>query len=361
MADGDAPEQSSKTEDPSARKLEEARKKGDVVKSQELTTWFMLAGSLLLISTMAPWTSVSLMDSFKTLLANADQYEVGGPAFGQFFAGLASAILTVAVVPLLALAIFAIAANLVQHRPLLSADPITPKLSKISPVDGFRRLFSLEAILNFVKGLAKIGLVSGIMFYVLWPERDRLEGMITADPVVIIAIVQDLAVKLFVATLAIITVIAAGDFLYQRNKWWQRQKMTLQETRDEYKQMEGDPHVKARIRQLRMERSRKRMMASVPEATVVITNPTHFAVALKYDKSMAAPKCLAKGVDAVALRIRGVADEHDIPIIENPPLARALYASVDVDEIIPAEHFKAVAQVIGFVMRLRDKRGWRAG
>src|SRR5690349_17561914 len=129
MADGDAPEQSSKTEDPSARKLDEARKKGDVVKSQELTTWFMLAGSLLLISMMAPWTSISLMDSFKTLLANADQYEVGGPAFGQFFGALASAILTVAVVPLAVLSIFAIAANLVQHRPLLSTEPITPKLS----------------------------------------------------------------------------------------------------------------------------------------------------------------------------------------------------------------------------------------
>jgi flagellar biosynthetic protein FlhB len=361
MADGDAPEQSSKTEDPSARKLEEARKKGDVVKSQELTTWFMLAGSLLLISMMAPWTSISLMDSFKTLMANADQYEVGGPAFGQFFGALAGDILTVAVVPLAILSIFAIAANLVQHRPLLSTEPITPKLSKVSPIDGFRRLFSSEAILNFVKGLVKIAIVSGIMFYVLWPERDRLEGMITAEPVVIVEIVQDLAVKLFAATLAIITVIAAGDFLYQRNKWWQRQKMTLQETRDEYKQMEGDPHVKARIRQLRMERSRKRMMASVPDATVVITNPTHFAVALKYDKSMPAPKCLAKGADAVALRIRALAEEHDVPIIENPPLARALFASVDVDETIPTEHFKAVAQVIGFVMRAKDRRGWRAG
>jgi flagellar biosynthetic protein FlhB len=136
--------------------------------------------------------------------------------------------------------------------------------------------------------------------------------------------------------------------------------MTLQETRDEYKQMEGDPHVKARIRQLPMERSRKRMMASVPEATVIITNPTHYAVALKYDKSMAAPKCLAKGADAVALRIRGVAEQHNVPIVENPPLARALFATVEVDQTIPAEHFKAVAQVIGFVMRLRDRRGWRA-
>ena len=136
--------------------------------------------------------------------------------------------------------------------------------------------------------------------------------------------------------------------------------MTVQETRDEYKQMEGDPKIKGRIRAIRSERSRKRMMAAVPQATVVITNPTHYAVALRYDKSMSAPRCLAKGTDAVALRIRGVAEEHDVPIVENPPLARALYASVDVDETIPAEHFKAVAQVIGFVMRLKQKRGWRS-
>jgi flagellar biosynthetic protein FlhB len=136
--------------------------------------------------------------------------------------------------------------------------------------------------------------------------------------------------------------------------------MTVQETRDEYKQLEGDPVIKGRIRAIRNERSRKRMMAQVPEATVVITNPTHFAVALKYDKSMSAPLCLAKGADAVALRIRAIAEENDVPIVENPPLARALFASVDVDQIIPTEHFKAVAQVIGYVMRLEKKPKWRA-
>ena len=136
--------------------------------------------------------------------------------------------------------------------------------------------------------------------------------------------------------------------------------MTVQETIDEYKQMEADPNIKGRIRAIRNERSRKRMMAAVPQATVVITNPTHYAVALKYDKSMAAPLCLAKGTDAVALRIRGVAEENGVPVVENPPLARALYASVDVDETIPTEHFRAVAQVIGFVMKLDRKKRWRA-
>jgi flagellar biosynthetic protein FlhB len=171
---------------------------------------------------------------------------------------------------------------------------------------------------------------------------------------------MDLSLKIFGAVLAVVTVIAMADYLYQRNRWWNRLKMTVQETRDEFKQQEGDPKVKGRIRQIRMERSRKRMMAAVPQATVVITNPTHFAVALKYNREMNAPQCVAKGADAIAFRIRELAREHDVPIVENPPLARALYKAVDIDQTIPAEHFKAVAEVIGFVMRLKQNRGWKA-
>ena len=151
------------------------------------------------------------------------------------------------------------------------------------------------------------------------------------------------------------TIVAIADFLYQRNRWWNRLKMTVQETRDEYKQQEGDPKVKGRVRQIRMERSRKRMMAAVPQATVVITNPTHFAVALRYEAGMAAPVCVAKGVDSLALRIRALAAEHVVRVMENPPLARALHATVEVDEEIPAEHYRAVAEVFGFVLRLRRR------
>ncbi|MDP1729939.1 MAG: flagellar biosynthesis protein FlhB [Devosia sp.] len=356
----EAPEKSSKTEDPSQKKLEDAHKKGDVAKSQEVTTWFMLSGSALIFAMMAVPTSSGLMQRLKSLMANADRFEVGGSGFGAFFNQLAASILLVALIPLLVLAGFAVAANLVQHKPLLSIDPITPKLSKISPVAGFKRLFSTEALVNFGKGLFKIGIVSAVLWFVLSPEISRLEAMVSADPALILAQFLAISLKIFGAVIAVVTVMAVADYVYQRNRWWERQKMTVQETRDEYKQMEGDPKVKGRIRAIRNERSRKRMMASVPQATVVITNPTHFAVALKYDRSMSAPLCLAKGVDAVAIRIRAVANEHDVPIVENPPLARALFASVEVDQTIPAEHFKAVAQVIGFVMRLRDKPKWRA-
>jgi flagellar biosynthetic protein FlhB len=356
----EAPEQSSKTEDPAQKKLDDAHKRGDVVKSQEVNNWFMIAGSGLLFSLMAAPTTTGLANSLKTLVANADEFEIGGPALNAFFASLAVTILTVALVPLTVLMVFGIAANLVQHRPLLSLEPITPKFSKISPIQGGKRLFSRDALVNFAKGLIKLGVVGGVVFAVMWGDRDRLEMMVTLDPGALLPAFQEMGLKIFGAVLAIVTVIALADYVYQRQRWWTRLKMTVQEVRDEYKQMEGDPKIKGRIKSIRNERSRRRMMANVPNATVVITNPTHFAVALKYDRSMAAPLCLAKGADDVAFRIRELAKEHKIPIVENPPLARALFASVDIDESIPTEHFKAVAQVIGFVMRMQDKRAWKA-
>ena len=356
----EAPEQDSKTEDPSLKKLEDAHKKGDVAKSQEVTTWFMLLGSAVIFAMLSPWATGQLSSSLGLIIMNADQFDVAGAGFAQFFNGLALAMLGVMLAPLAVLYVCGILANLVQHRPVWSIEPITPKLSKISPLSGAKRLFSGEALVNFGKGLFKILVVGIVVVVVCWPERDRLDTMMTADPVLILLDFQELGTKIFIATLAVVTAVAAADYFYVRQKWWKRQMMTVQETREEYKQMEGDPHVKGRIRQLRQERARKRMMAAVPDATVVITNPTHFAVALKYDKDMAAPRCVAKGADAVALRIRALAGEHDIPIVENPPLARALFASVEVDETIPAEHFKAVAEVIGFVLRLKQGRsGWR--
>ena len=194
----------------------------------------------------------------------------------------------------------------------------------------------------------------------MWPHRDEAEVMVFADTNIILEEARILILQLLAAVLAVMTVVAAADFIYQRNKWFNKQKMSLREVKEEYKQTEGDPQVKGKIRQLRMERSRKRMMAAVPQATVVVTNPTHYAVALKYEEGMGAPLCLAKGTDAVALKIRELAKESDIPVVENPPLARALYATVEIDQEVPEEHYKAVAEVIGFVFRMRKRASWRA-
>lgn len=356
----DQPDKSEQTEDPTQKKLDDAHKKGDVAKSQEVTTWFMILGSALMFAIMAPITGASLTRELKLVLANADRYDVTTNGFAQFVNMLMGTVLVTVLVPLAMMAAFAIAANLVQHRPVWSLDPITPKLSKISPIAGFKRLFSTEALVNFAKGIAKLTIVGLAVFFAVWSDRDKLDTLMTVDIHLILMDFQAMGIKIFIAVLAIVTVIAVADFMYQRNRWWEKQKMTIKEVRDEHKNMEGDPQVKSRIRQIRAEKSRKRMMAQVPEASVIITNPTHYAVALKYGADMAAPICVAKGMDTLALRIRGVAKDHDIPIVENPPLARALYASVEIDDTIPSEHFKAVAQVIGFVMRLKNKARWKA-
>ncbi|WP_428648656.1 flagellar biosynthesis protein FlhB [Roseibium sp.] len=356
----DDSDDSEKTEDPTQKRLKEAHDKGDVPKSQEVSTWFTLAGATLMIGIFAPSTAASLGGMMKNYLEHAHQITADGYALKALWRDTGESVALIVGVPLLALVLMAVAGNLIQHQPLLTAETIKPKLSKISPASGFKRLFSADSLVNFAKGMLKIGIVGAIMVAVLWPHRDEADVMVFSDPSVILREAQELILQLLAAVLAVMTVVAGADFLYQRNKWFNKQKMSLREVKEEYKQTEGDPQVKGKIRQLRMERSRKRMMSAVPQATVVVTNPTHYAVALKYEDGMGAPLCLAKGTDAVALRMREIAKENEVPVIENPPLARALYATVDIDQEVPEEHYKAVAEVIGFVFRMRRKAAWRA-
>lgn len=355
----DKPDKSEQTEDPSDKKLEDARKKGDVPKSQEVTTWFMLVGSAMLFALIAPTSAGQLRTTLTEVMANVDQIDVSSDYFRAYMSQLTYRVLAIVLVPLGVMALFAAAGNMVQHAPLFTFETIKPKWSKVSPLAGAKRMFSSESLVNFGKGLFKIAVVGAVMFVVLWPQRDRLDTVITSDPGAILTTFRGLAIQVFAAVLAIVTIIAGLDLIYQRHKWWEKQKMTMKEVKDEYKDSEGDPQVKARIRQIRAERGQQRMMAAVPEATVIVTNPTHYAVALKYEKGMPAPICVAKGQDVIALKIRELAKENDIPIVENPPLARALHASVEVNDSIPGEHFKAVAQIIGYVMRLRENTAWR--
>jgi flagellar biosynthetic protein FlhB len=216
--------------------------------------------------------------------------------------------------------------------------------------------------MNLLKGLVKMAVVGVAIWTQLWPERGGLEAILSQSTVAVAADMSRLLFKVLMASLATLGVIAGLDYFWQRMRWLARNRMSKQEIKEEYRQNEGDPTIKAKIRQLRHERARKRMMAAVPQATVVIMNPTHYAVALKYESGkMAAPVCVAKGIDALALRIRAVAEENDVPVVENPPLARALHAAIEIDDPVPPEHFKAVAQVIGYVLRLQGKLPARAG
>jgi flagellar biosynthetic protein FlhB len=254
--------------------------------------------------------------------------------------------------PLSLLMLAALAGNLIQHRLVWSGEGLKPKFSKISPAAGLGRLASKQTLANFAKGLAKLGVLGAVIGALLWPERARLEGLVTVDPSAILAITHVLAVKMLGTVVAILAVIAAMDYFFQYRQWYERQKMSVAELKEEFKQTDGDPAVKGKIRQIRHNRMRKRMMAAVPTASVVITNPTHYAVALRYERGMNAPVCVAKGVDLIARKIREVATEHGIPIVENPALARAVHASVEIDQEIQPEHYKAVAEIIGYVMRL---------
>jgi flagellar biosynthesis protein FlhB len=346
---------SEKTEDPTQKRLDDALERGDVVKSQEVNTWFVIAGATLVLSAFSG-SMASMQVSLRGLLANAGSMRTDGTALLALARQLEYAIIVAFGVPLLLLMIAAIFGNMVQHRLVLSAEPLKPKLSKISPIAGAKRLFGKQAWANLLKGIFKVVAVGAVMAMVFWPERHRLDGMVRMDPMSIVAVTRGLSLQLLGAVVAMLAAVAIADYLFQYRTWFERQKMSLQEIKEEFKQTEGDPHVKGRLRQIRDARRRRRMMAAVPTASVVITNPTHFAVALKYEQGMAAPMVVAKGIDTVALKIRQVAKDSDVPVIENPPLARALHAAVKIDEEIPVEHYKAVAEVIGYVMKL--KRGF---
>ena len=350
---------SDKTEDPTQKRLDDALERGDVAKSQEINTWFVIAGGTLVMSTFSSSIGGGMLQPLRNLLANAWMIRTDGPGLLALASSLEYAVIAAIGVPLLMLALAAIAGNMMQHRLVWSAEGLKPKLSKVSPGAGFKRIFGKQAAVNFAKGLFKLAALGAVMTAILWPERDRLEALLRFDPSSLLDVTTSMSLHLMGAVVAILAIVAVGDYLFQYRSWYQRQKMSLQEIKEEFKQSEGDPHVKGRMRQLRQARMKKRMMAAVPKASVIITNPTHYSVALAYDRGMPAPVCVAKGVDNIAFKIREIAKTHDIPIVENVPLARALYATVDIDQEIPTEHYHAVAEVIGYVMRL--KRGFSAG
>jgi flagellar biosynthetic protein FlhB len=344
---------SQQTEQPTQKRLEQAREAGDVVKSTEVTAFVLLAGGTLAIAMFGKSLAVGIAEILTQFIQEPDQMAVDGAGLASLMRGV---LLHVAIVlaPFMGVMLTAaVAGHVLQSKPAFNLEKLMPSFSKLSFLSGFSRLFGLEGWITLVKGLIKLAIVGLAIWTQLWPERGILEGILTQSPQAVMADMSHLLFKVLIAALSALLVIAGLDYFFQYTRFMKRNRMSRHEIKEEFRQNEGDPVIKAKVRQIRQERARKRMMAAVPDATVVITNPTHFAVALKYESGKtAAPVCVAKGVDALALRIRAVAEEHEVPVIENPPLARALYATVELDEAIPAEHYKAVAQVIGYVMRL---------
>lgn len=349
-------DQSQKTEEPSEKKLSEAQKKGNVVTSREVTHWFMLFAMALAVAIFSGGTSTRLYEGFVGLFASSWQYPIDPASIMQLYRWVVGIVAAAVIGPFAFLILGAIVGTVIQHRPTLSAEKLKPKLSKLSPISGFGRIFGMQNVVEILKTVAKLIIVGAVVLVVVMPEMSLLDTAMTRPIGEILPYIKAITLKLLAAVLSIMFILAIMDYVYQYMSHRKKLRMTKQELKDEFKQTDGDPHVKGRLRQIRLERSRRRMMQAVPDASVVVTNPTHFAVALKYEHGDGgAPKVVAKGADLIAFKIREIAKEHNVAIVENPPLARALFASVELDQEIPPDHYHAVAEVIGFVMQLRQK------
>jgi flagellar biosynthetic protein FlhB len=357
MADED---DAQKTEEPTPKKLQEALDKGDVPTSQEFKTWFILLAATILIFSASTLIGSSLVNDLSNFLSQIHLIQADTSGFQGPIMDLMWNVFLILMIPMGTFIVAGIIGNMSQHKFIFTFEKMKPKLSKISPLSGFKRIFGMRFLVEFGKITGKLLAVSAALVIIVWPERDRLDTLMYVPIPELLGLAQVMALRLFVGVLVVLTIIAALDYSYQKFEHTKKLRMTKQEVKDEHKQTDGDPQVKARLRQIRNERARHRMMAAVPDADVVITNPTHYAVAIEYKHGqMDVPKLLAKGIDEVALRIREVATEHDIPIVENPPLARALHAGVELEEEVPPEHYKAVAEVIGYVLKL-ERAGVRA-
>jgi len=355
MAEGD--DSASKTEEATPRRLEEARKEGDVAKSADLAQVCALAGAFGALALGGGMLARNLAASLMPFIAHPDTIELHGQAGAAVTWQVMAAAGPILAAVLGATMLAGVGGNLVQHGVLFTTAKLKPDLSKLSPAQGFKRLFGIDGLMNFLRAALKVLLVSAVAWWVLAPHARELPGLVAVGPLGVLTYSVGVGKSLMLAVIALLALGAVLDFVWQRQRFLSRMRMTKEELKEDFKQSEGDPHVKARQRQIRMERARRRMIQQVPKATVVVANPTHYAVALRYEQGETpAPQCLAKGVDAVALKIREVAEEAGVPVIEDPPLARALYANVEVDEIIPQQHYEAVAKIIGFVLAGRRRR-----
>ena len=351
---------STKTEEATPRKLEEARKRGEVAKSMDVPAFASLAAAAGFIFIAGGWMARSLAEQLQPYVAHPDAFDLTGDGGVALLHSTAMAAAPLAIGVMFAAALAGVAGNLVQHGFLFTADRLKPDPSRLSPAEGFKRIFGVDGLVMFLRSFLKIGFVGAVAWIVIRPHMGEFQLAVGMGPAAMLVLSGEMLKALFIGVLALLGVGAGADWFWQRQRFLQRMRMTKEEMKEDFRQSEGDPHVRARLRQIRYERARRRMMQNVPKATVVVMNPTHYAIALRYEAGdTPAPLCVAKGVDDVALRIREVAEAHNVTVVEDPPLARALYATVEVDEAIPREHYEAVAKVIGFVMQQsKRKRAW---
>jgi flagellar biosynthetic protein FlhB len=353
--EGEDPE--SKTEDPTQRRLDDALEKGQVINSREVTSFFMLIVLAMLTSWVLPYTYNNTGLMLKSLIENSHDIDISEKGFKTLMISLLLKVFTYSVVPLFALMIAAILASFVQQGQInISSEPLMPDLSRISVISGFKRIFSVKSFIEFFKGILKISVIFTCLYFYLMSNMDNLEFYQHIDLIALLNKTQWFVGKVLLIVCIISAILAGADYFYQRFEYFKSLRMTKEEIKKEYKESEGHPEVKQKMRSLGRERVKTSLKSTIPQADVIITNPTHFSIALKYNSQMPAPKLIAKGQDLIALKIRELAKEHDIPLVENKELARALYSNVEVDEEVPIDYYEAVAQVISYVYKLKGKK-----
>lgn len=349
FADGD------KTEEPTAKKRQDARKKGQVARSTELSTAFVLLIGFFVLKVMAEYIYTQLADYTTYVFSHLDQ-SIDTANVMHIFAGILVILVKTALPVMLAIMVIGLAINFFQVGLMFNTEKLEPKLDNLNPISGMGRIFSKRSLVELVKSLFKIAIIGGFLYMFLKDQILIMPQYIYLDLFTALAQMEGIVFKMAFQICGVIMIMAVLDYAYQRWQTTQDLKMTKQEVKDEFKQMEGDPQIKGKIKQKQRQMAMARMMQEVPKADVIITNPTHFAVALSYHKGMMAPKVLAKGQDLVAQKIKAIGRENDVPLVENRPLARALFAATQVGDYVPRELYQAVAEVLAYVYRLRRKK-----
>ncbi|MGO4573386.1 flagellar biosynthesis protein FlhB [Microvirga sp. 2TAF3] len=347
----------SKTEAASDKKIRDALEKGNIPFSREAPMFASFLGFLLVLAFATRGNVKSLTEKLSLFIDRPQDFRIESGADAVALIQAVAVEVGLFLVPIIALlAGCSLAASILQNVPSIVGERIRPKWNKISPKAGFTRLFGRQGQVEFLKSLFKFGTVAFVVLLLLKSEQYKVINSMFSDPTLIPEIMLSISVRLVSAISIATIVLVAADLIWARYKWNRDLMMTRQEVKDEYKQIEGDPMVKARMRSITQDRSRKRMLAAVPKATFVIANPTHFAIALRYERSeSSAPIVVAKGQDLIALKIREIAEKNGIPVIEDKPLARSMYDSVQVDQMIPPDFYKAVAQILFYILTRSKK------
>ncbi|GAB4364610.1 MAG: flagellar biosynthesis protein FlhB [Calditrichia bacterium] len=346
-----------KTEQPTPRRLEEARKKGNVAKSMEVNSALSLLFGLLFLYLLSGLLFRQLSQTFRAIFNGGYMVELTPSSVHHFFLeGLQHFGMVLGIFMGLILLV-GLSSSISQVGFLFTLEPIIPKLSKISPVKGFKKIiFSKRSLEELLKNMVKLVIIIWVAYSAIMGYKEEFIPLMDKDAGQVFSFMLTAGARVCFKIALIFLVIAGADYAFQRWEHHNQLKMTKQEVKDEMKQTEGDPKVKSRIRSMQIQMARSRMMQAVPEADVVITNPTHYAVALGYQPEKdQAPRVVAKGQNYIALRIKEIAQENDVPILEDPPLAKALFKAVEIDQEIPAKFFQAVAEVLAYVYKLKNK------